>query len=405
MSKQYQNGAPLWPAVDTIPTLYPWLSLKERCQVLILGGGITGAFAAYRFAKAGMDTVVLSADPIGFGGTAASQGLLWADAGIPMQQACGTWGSEKAERLFQRCAYALDEIEAVVTRENISCGFDRMDGLQLAQDQHQAEALKKEYLAQKGLGQEISFLLPQSGQENTSFDFTGALQGKNTAAVCDPFLLAHGLIQAAQKAGARIYEHTAADCIRRVNGAYQVTTGAGQSVTAKMVILAVGAECAKFLPGCGWLRTAFSLVTQPVQVLAGWPERTVIRTEGRPSFQYSVTPDHRIFVTGLQTGLIDKAGRLAGIIPLPSLYEKKFGRLEEELTQMFPGIHGAQPAYTFSSLSLEAEDGLPLLGELEEYCVACGNNGIVYAQIAANLLFDLHEGKRSWLLELFNPYR
>ena len=84
----YQNGMPLWPSIDEIPTLYPWLSQKERCQVLILGGGITGAFTALRFAKAGVDTIVLSADPIGFGSTAACQGiLLLFDAGKP----CGFW--------------------------------------------------------------------------------------------------------------------------------------------------------------------------------------------------------------------------------------------------------------------------------------------------------------------------
>ena len=410
MNHTYQNGAPLWPVIDEIPSLYPWLSQKERCQVLVLGGGITGAFTALRFAKAGIDTVVLSSGPIGFGATAACQGILWGTASIPFRGAWEDWDREEIERLNQRCARALEEINSIVEQEGISCGFTQTDSLVAAQNQNDAEHLKKEYLEQKHLEPELSFLLPQTHQDMVSFDFTAAVLGKNTAATCDPFLLAHGLFLAAQKAGARIYEHTTAECIRRENGAYQVTTSAGQSVTAGTLILAVGAECAKFLPGSGWLRTSFSLVTEPVEIFAGWPEHTVIRTVGRPAAQYSVTPDGRIFATGLQTGLVDKEGRLAGIIPLPSLYEKKFAQLEELLRGMFPGIRGAKTTHTFSSLSLEAEDGLPLLGELKDYpscyCASCGGaNGIVYSHLAANLLFDLHEGKTPSLLHLFDPYR
>ena len=406
----YQNGMPLWPSIDEIPTLYPWLSQKERCQVLILGGGITGAFTALRFAKAGVDTIVLSADPIGFGSTAACQGILWGDAALPETHAPEEWDGEGFDRLNQRCARALDEISSLVEQESISCGFSRLDSLLVAQSQAGAERLKKKYLEQKRLENDISFLLPQTHQDFVSFDFEAAMLGKNQAASCDPFQLTHGLILAAQKAGARIYEHTAAECIRRENGAYLVTTGAGQTVTAGTLILAIGAECAKFLPGCGWLRTSFCLATEPAEILAGWPEKTAIRTEGRTSAQYSITPDGRIFATGLQTGLIDREGKLAGIIPLPSLYEKKFSQLEGVLHAMFPGVRGAKTAYTFSSLSLESEDGLPLLGELKEYpscyCAVCGGmNGIVYSHIASNMLFDLHEGKKPSLLPLFDPYR
>ncbi len=410
MSNQQQKDAPLWTAVNQVPTLYPWLSREERCQVLILGGGITGAFAARRFAQAGVDTVLLSGDPVGFGGTAASQGVMRGDANFPLREACGEWGSERAQGLYQLCARALDEIEALVAEEHIDCGFSRADDLQAARDMTHAEELKEEYLIRKHSGLDVEFLLSQTHQDLFSFDFEGALLVKNGAAVCDPFLLAHGLVRAAQGAGARIYEHSAAECIKQKNGAYQVTTAAGQTVTADTLILAIGAECSKFVPGCGSLRTCFSMATEPIEIFAGWPEKTVVRLCGRPEVTYSVTPDGRILAAGLQTGLIDRSGRLAGLIPLPTLYEKKYAQLRELTEELFPGIRGKQAAYTFSALSLETEDGLPLLGELREYpacyCAACGGgNGIVFSHIAADLLLELYEGKTPSLLHLFDPYR
>lgn len=68
--------APLWPSVNTIPTQYPWLSADDACEVAVLGGGITAAMCAMRFAEAGIDTVLVSASPLGFGGSACSSGMM-----------------------------------------------------------------------------------------------------------------------------------------------------------------------------------------------------------------------------------------------------------------------------------------------------------------------------------------
>ena len=68
--------APLWPSVDTIPAQYPWLSADETCEVAVLGGGVTAAMCALRFAEAGIDTVLVSASPVGFGGSACSSGMM-----------------------------------------------------------------------------------------------------------------------------------------------------------------------------------------------------------------------------------------------------------------------------------------------------------------------------------------
>lgn len=40
------SGCPLWPIRDGIPTNYPTLDRNIKCDVAILGGGITGAFVA-----------------------------------------------------------------------------------------------------------------------------------------------------------------------------------------------------------------------------------------------------------------------------------------------------------------------------------------------------------------------
>jgi len=55
---------------------YPKLSGALRVDVAILGGGVTGAIAAWRLAAAGVRVAVLEAGRVGRGSTAPSTALL-----------------------------------------------------------------------------------------------------------------------------------------------------------------------------------------------------------------------------------------------------------------------------------------------------------------------------------------
>ena len=47
------SGVPFWLVKDGLPATYPKLDQDRRCDVAIIGGGITGALLSQRFAKAG----------------------------------------------------------------------------------------------------------------------------------------------------------------------------------------------------------------------------------------------------------------------------------------------------------------------------------------------------------------
>ncbi|WP_078695628.1 FAD-dependent oxidoreductase [Caloramator quimbayensis] len=51
-----------------------------ECDVLVIGGGITGALCAYYFAEAGVDTVIVDKNIIGYG----SNGILYAVLGAKL---------------------------------------------------------------------------------------------------------------------------------------------------------------------------------------------------------------------------------------------------------------------------------------------------------------------------------
>lgn len=67
---------PFWPLKNGLLSVYPSLKNNATCDVAVLGGGITGAFAAEALTAAGLDVVVLDKRDVGTGSTSASTALL-----------------------------------------------------------------------------------------------------------------------------------------------------------------------------------------------------------------------------------------------------------------------------------------------------------------------------------------
>lgn len=105
--------APFWTGIDEVPEVYPWLSKYEQCEVLIIGGGIAGALAAYRFALGGVDTVIISRSPMGFGAAASSTGIMEYDNGLSLANLGKVIGKGDAVRCFQLFSEALDKVEEI----------------------------------------------------------------------------------------------------------------------------------------------------------------------------------------------------------------------------------------------------------------------------------------------------
>ena len=94
------TGDPVWlpPPAARRGTRYPRLTGVHRADVAIVGGGITGAITALRFAGAGVDAVVLEAGRIGHGSTAASSALLLQEPDAGLAALSERYGQATARR-------------------------------------------------------------------------------------------------------------------------------------------------------------------------------------------------------------------------------------------------------------------------------------------------------------------
>lgn len=91
-----RSTEPWWLLRNGIAYDYPPLRKSVRCDVAIVGGGITGALIADRLTARGATVVVVDRRSIGEGSTAASTALLQYDVDQPLVQLARTVGIDRA---------------------------------------------------------------------------------------------------------------------------------------------------------------------------------------------------------------------------------------------------------------------------------------------------------------------
>lgn len=94
-----KSGYPFWPLKNGLIQTYPPLEGDVTCDVVVLGGGITGALVAYHLVEAGLNTVVLDKRDIGWGSTSATTALLQYEIDTPLCELIEMVGEDHAARL------------------------------------------------------------------------------------------------------------------------------------------------------------------------------------------------------------------------------------------------------------------------------------------------------------------
>src|SRR5947209_7603697 len=106
-----RTGVPLWLALERNPhrRRYQILNRDMMTDVVIVGGGLTGAVLAWTFAKAGIRVVVLEARRVGHGSTAANSALLMHEPDRDLGELTKSYGARAARRIWQLVLRATRE--------------------------------------------------------------------------------------------------------------------------------------------------------------------------------------------------------------------------------------------------------------------------------------------------------
>ena len=393
------SGAPFWIVNDGLLATYPRLKRDRRCDVVVIGGGITGALVAHRFVREGIHVVLVEGREIGFGSTGATTALIQYEIDRHLCELIDRVGEAHAVRSYELCQDAVRGIERLATGDGDNCGYQRKKSLYLASRPRDRRALEEEYAARRRIGIELELLTARDIRERFSFRRPAALLSQLAGEV-DAFRLTHKLIAAAAQLGLEVHDRTFVSAINQHKTGVEIRTSEGYRIKAKKVVFATGYETPKYLDQkIVKLSSTFALATAPLPSFEGWGEdRCLIWETARPYFYARTTQDGRAMIGGADR-------RFATAHKQEKLIQAQTGKLRTQFSRLFPSLP-VDVDWIWGGTFGETRDGLPYIGTVPQFphayfALGYGGNGITFGYIAAELLVDLFSGRRNPDLEIF----
>ncbi len=375
-----------------------------RCDVLIVGGGITGALMAQHLAESGRDIVLIDRERPGLGSTAASTAMLQWEIDAPLAELTDLYGFEVAADVYNRSLRAVAGLRSLVGALGLPCAFRDRSTLYLAGGDAGTAELQHEHALRQRAGLPGRLLNHTELLQQTGFDREAAILSPKSADA-DPLCLAQGLLSNAKQRGVKVL---AADAISFDHGPQMVTVGLsdGRSIEARHVVLATGYVMPDFVvTDRHSVVSSWAISTVRQQTGSLWPSESLV-WEASDSYNYMrSTADGRIIIGGEDTPLTDPAERDEAI-------PAKTRALQDKLRQLWPQAQ-TDTSSCWAGFFGETDDGLPLIGRVPGHprilaAYGYGGNGITFSFLASRILPRLIDGHhQSWFenFEIDRPQR
>ncbi len=390
-----KSGCEFWPQIySQAERRYPSPHCDIRCDIAIVGGGVSGALMGYTLMKAGINAVLVDRRPIGHGSSAASTGLLQYEVDTSLVELSEMIGEKRATLAYRASLEALLAFEPLVEALGDNCGLIGRPSLYLASSKKDVEPLQAEYAARRGIGISVDFLNHDRLKSEFNIDRPGALLSPQAFEV-DPFHLTLQLVKKAAEGGLRVFCDTNIQQVQTTDRAVTLVTAAGIRISARKVIFTMGYETMEEAPlkQCQ-LTSTYALASAPMLGWS-WKDKALIWETARP-YLYMRFAGDRIMVGGADEAFADPIKRDA-------LLQKKIGHLAAQFSKLFGKELPVECAWagTFA----QTKDGLPYVGERAGWpgCIfvmGYGGNGITFSMLAAQVVCDGLLGKSNPYTEL-----
>lgn len=330
----------------------PALSGEREADVVVLGGGFTGLWAAWhiRRLEPGARVVLLEADEhCGRGPSGRNGGfcnVMW----FSLPNMRGRWGDEAALAVARASSEAVAGTGAFCAERGVDAGFRRGGYLQVsaAPAQDGIWGAAAEACRELGADDAVELLSPeQVAARCDSPAFRGGAFYPDAATV-QPARLALGLRAALLDAGVELHERSPVRSLRETPGGVEARTESGLVRAGAAVVAIGGAARARRGPFRNRLTITSShiVLTEPVPDLleeVGWTGGECI-TDCRTMLHYfRTTVDGRI-AFGLGGGRISPGARLRGKVELDPVV---VALATKRLHAYFPGAEGRRIAHAW----------------------------------------------------------
>ena len=230
----WENAAPFGDRRGDPPAALP-----AQCDVVIVGAGLTGCSAALTLARAGKDVVALDAQRPGWGASTRNGGMIGGGYRLSHQQMVEKYGAQTAHRLLVESH--VDSLEFAVSRirdEGIDCDYHRYGRFrgQWNRAEYDATARSLDDL-RKLVAVNIDMVPPEAQRAEIGSDLYSGGMLLHDHGGLHPGKYMMGMALAAERAGARLFGHTAVRDVRPAGSGFAVATARGE-IRAAAVLMA-----------------------------------------------------------------------------------------------------------------------------------------------------------------------
>ncbi|MCA8863829.1 MULTISPECIES: NAD(P)/FAD-dependent oxidoreductase [unclassified Halomonas] len=395
-----KSGYPFWAVKNGLLKTFPQLTRDHQCEVVVIGGGITGALIADELSKHGHHVVVLERRDVGWGSSAASTALLQYEIDTHMTALAERYGEADAVRAYRACAEAIGELESLAAGLG-NVDFERQQSLYYASSEEDVAPLKEELALRQAHGFEAEWMEREAILAEYGFVAPGAILTQLAASV-DPYRMAYQLFSRVVERGGEVYDRTQMETMVPDAEGVTLTLANGARLRCQNVVMAAGYESQSWLPEKVAInRSSYALITDPLPPEAlGKLRHTMVWESARPYLYMRTTRDGRLLVGGDDDDEDIPKRRDARV-------EEKAEGLAAKIEALWPKLD-INPTFSWGGTFAETDDGLPFFGPHEvlgsriHFAMAYGGNGISYSMIGAKLLRALIEGREHPLAELFS---
>lgn len=356
-----------------------------RCEVLVVGAGITGSLAAEHLAYRGHEVCVIDRERPGLGSTLASTAMLLWEIDRSLNDLTQLYGFERAASIYHHSAAAVSGLIKLVTSRGLECGLRQRHSLYLASGDVGARELLTEHDLRRRAGLPGEFLDHASLLHEFEIHREAAIASPGSAEA-DPVLLSQALLAEAIRQNAQVFDAEAVG-YDSSGDAVVVVLDDGHVIEAKHVVLATGYVIPEFVPSdlhkvvSSW---AIATLPQPQGVL--WRDGVLI-WDASEQYNYArTTVDRRIIIGGEDDDAIVEPGARDELMP------EKAKVLRGKLNALWPKADNIAE-FVWSGAFGTTIDGLPLIGRVPGHprihaAYGYGGNGITFSYLASRIIAE-----------------
>jgi glycine/D-amino acid oxidase-like deaminating enzyme/nitrite reductase/ring-hydroxylating ferredoxin subunit len=384
----------IWMTTVEIPSRPP-LTKDINRDVCIVGAGVAGLTTAYLLADAGQSVVVLDDGAIASGETSRTTAHLVNALDDRYFEIESMHGEKGARLAAESHTAAIDQIEKIVTKENIDCHFERLDGYLFMPPGESSDLLDKELEAAHRAG--LTEVKRIDRAPLKPFD-TGVCLRFPRQAQFHPLKYLKALALAIEERGGLIFNRTHAQEFKDGTPC-KVTTDKGQVVSARAIVVATNT------PVNDWVaihtkQAAYRTYVIGLRVSKGSITKALYWDTPDPYHYVRLeeAAGDEVLIVG---GEDHKTGQADDM-------DERFDRLEAWTRERFPSA--AEVDFRWSGQIMEPIDSLAFIGRNpgdKNIYVATGDsgNGMTHGTIAGILLTDLILGRENEWETLYDPSR